>query len=88
MRTDYPSAAATIVDCAWASVTAADLQIPGVQGSAPEAPAWVAAYVRRLQRAARRDSTVAAAFFRVSNLMDHPRRLLRPGIAWRVALKG
>ncbi|MEQ6900813.1 hypothetical protein [Nocardioides sp. YIM 152588] len=88
VRAAYPAAAAAIVDRAWAVVTGADLQIPGVEGPPPAAPAWVARYVRRLQRAARRDPVVAAAFFRVTNLMDHPKRLLRPGIAWRVLARG
>ena len=88
VRSDYPAAAAAVVDRAWAAVTGADLQIPGVTGQPPAAPAWVTAYIRRLQRVARHDAAVAAAFFRVTNLMDHPRRLLRPGIAWRVLAKG
>ncbi|TIC80468.1 monooxygenase [Nocardioides sp. GY 10113] len=88
VRTDYPAGAAEVVDRAWAMVTGADLQIPGVEGPPPSAPAWVAAYIRRLQRVARRDPVVAAAFFRVTNLMDHPRRLLRPSIAWRVLARG
>lgn len=88
VHADYPSAAAAIVDRAWATVTGADLQIPGVQGPTATSPAWIPTYMRRLQRAARSDTTVAAAFFRVTNLMDHPKQLLRPSIAWRVALKG
>lgn len=88
VRTDYAVAAAAVVDRAWATVTGADLQIPGVEGPAPAAPAWVPAYIRRLQRVARHDPVVAAAFFRVTNLMDHPKRLLRPSIAWRVLLRG
>lgn len=88
VRADYPAAAAAVVDRAWTTMTGADLQIPGVKGPPPTTPAWVARYVRRLQRVARRDATVSAAFFRVTNLMDHPRRLLRPGIAWRVVVKG
>ncbi len=69
-------------------MTGADLHIPGVDGPPPAAPAWVPAYMPRLQRVARHDSVVAAAFFRVINLMDHPTRLLRPSIALRVLLRG
>jgi 2-polyprenyl-6-methoxyphenol hydroxylase-like FAD-dependent oxidoreductase len=82
--TAYLAAADRIADRAWTIAVGADLQLPGVQGTARPAPRPIASYLRRLQRVARHDPAVAAAFMRVTNLMEPPSSLLSPAIAVRV----
>jgi 2-polyprenyl-6-methoxyphenol hydroxylase-like FAD-dependent oxidoreductase len=80
----YHRRAAAIADRAWDVVVGADLQLPGVRGDRPAGHGAIAAYVRRVQRAARHDAVVAAAFMRVVNLLAPPSSLLTPPIAGRV----
>jgi hypothetical protein len=65
-------------------VVGADLQLAGVQGNRPRGHRVISSYVRRVQRAARRDPVVAAAFMRVVNLVERPASLMAPAVAVRV----
>ncbi len=84
VRTDYHVGSEAIVGTAWSLVQAAVLPIPGVLGETARTPAAIARYVARLQRVARRDPVVAAAFLRVTNLLAPPPSLLAPSLAARV----
>jgi hypothetical protein len=89
MRRTYLPAAASVVDAAWSIAVGADLQVPGVTADAAvRSPALVGRYVRRLQRVARHDPEVAAAFLRVTNLLAPPPSLMAPTVAARVLRPG
>jgi hypothetical protein len=75
---------AAVVEPAWQMVTGADLALPGVPGHPSASQRLLGGYVRRLHAAAATDPVLAAAFVRVSGLVDPPRALLRPSIARRV----
>ncbi len=84
LEAGYHRRAATLVDGAWDVVVGADLQLAGVQGNRPRGHRVISSYVRRVQRAARRDPVVAAAFMRVVNLVERPASLMAPAVAVRV----
>ena len=73
-----------VVDAAWDIATGGDVATPGVEGHAGLRTRLTNAYVARLHSAAAQDSTLAERFIRVSNFLDPPRRLLRPGAVARV----
>ncbi len=75
---------AAVVEPAWQMVTGADLALPGVPGHPSASQRLLGRYVRRLHAAATTDPELAAAFVRVSGLVDRPQALLRPSIARRV----
>ncbi|HEY5878980.1 MAG TPA: FAD-dependent oxidoreductase [Nakamurella sp.] len=81
---DYPARADRIVDIAWTVVRGTVLGLPGVEGTVARGEATVGRYVRRLQRVARQDPVVSAAFMRVMNLLAPPASLMKPAIAVRV----
>jgi 2-polyprenyl-6-methoxyphenol hydroxylase-like FAD-dependent oxidoreductase len=80
----FLAAVRPVVDDAWQMATGADLAHAWVEGPRPAAVRVVGAYMRRLQAAAEHDPEVAAAFIRAVGMLDRPRALLRPAIAWRV----
>ncbi|MFD9549124.1 FAD-dependent oxidoreductase [Nocardia salmonicida] len=81
----YFRTAARPVEVAWRLAVGADLTQPSVEGTRTLQIRLVNAYVRRLLEVGRNDPVVAARFLRVSALLDHPARLLRPGTVVRVA---
>lgn len=78
------TAAAKVIDPAWQLTTTSDLALPEIQGPRPLPLRLINAYMRRLNRTAEHDHTVAAAFGRVISLQDPPALLLSPAIAARV----
>ncbi|MGH3912327.1 MAG: FAD-dependent oxidoreductase, partial [Pseudonocardiaceae bacterium] len=77
-------AAGKIVDGAWDITVTGDLRVPGVQGRRTLRRRLINLCLSRVHPAAAIDPIVAAAFLRVQNLLDPPRRLLRPAIALRI----
>ncbi|MFD3508756.1 FAD-dependent oxidoreductase [Nocardia sp. NPDC058666] len=82
----YFRKAIAAVDVAWRLAVGADLTQPLVEGTRTLQIRLVNAYVRRLLEVGRHDPIVAARFLRVSALLDHPARLLRPGTLARVSV--
>jgi 2-polyprenyl-6-methoxyphenol hydroxylase-like FAD-dependent oxidoreductase len=80
----YFQAIAKLVNAPWDITTGADLAFPGVEGRRTAKVRLVNAYVPRLHAAATTDRTLAAAFVRVTGLLDRPEALLRPDRALRV----
>jgi 2-polyprenyl-6-methoxyphenol hydroxylase-like FAD-dependent oxidoreductase len=76
--------AAKIASQAWDLIVGADLDLPGVRGARPRGHGLISRYMRRVIRAAHHDPSVAAAFLRVSNLLEPPASLMSPRIAGRV----
>lgn len=77
-------AAAGPIGTAWQLAAGADLALPEVPGRRSWSFRLGTAVVERYLRAAERDPLVSERFFRVSSLVDPPRRLFRPGTALRV----
>jgi 2-polyprenyl-6-methoxyphenol hydroxylase-like FAD-dependent oxidoreductase len=80
----YFRAISAVVDVPWDIATGTDLAFPGVRGRRTPKIRLVNAYLPRLQAAAAADHTLAAAFVRVTGLLDRPEGLLRPDRAARV----
>jgi 2-polyprenyl-6-methoxyphenol hydroxylase-like FAD-dependent oxidoreductase len=80
----YFAAAARAVDAPWLLAVGADLAVAGVTGPVLPASPLCGEYLARLQRAAAEDAELAAAFVRVTSLVDPPTALLRPEVADRV----
>jgi hypothetical protein len=81
-------AAARIVDAPWQLAVGADLALPLVPGPRPLQVRLLNRYVARLQRAAAHDPRVALAFLRVVHPLARLESLMRPGVLWRVLLRG
>jgi 2-polyprenyl-6-methoxyphenol hydroxylase-like FAD-dependent oxidoreductase len=79
------AAVAPTVDAPWAISVAADLAVAGVTGPVLPASPLTSEYVDALGQAAVEDAVLAAAFIRVTSLVDPPPALLRPEIVDRVA---
>jgi 2-polyprenyl-6-methoxyphenol hydroxylase-like FAD-dependent oxidoreductase len=76
----YFAAVAQAVAGAWGISVGGDMSVPGVTGPVlPKSP-LTAEYLRSLQLAAVDDSALAAAFIRVSSLVDPPPALLHPSV--------
>jgi 2-polyprenyl-6-methoxyphenol hydroxylase-like FAD-dependent oxidoreductase len=80
----YFRAIAKVIDPAWEMTTGADLANPGVVGKRTPAVRLANAYIPRLHAAAATDPALAAAFTRVSGLIDRPQALMRPDRLLRV----
>lgn len=78
------TASRPIVDAAWDTSVAADLQLPGTPGRQSWPMRMVDRYVSRFQTAAHDDADLAAAFLRVINMMEPPSSLMRPRYVGRV----
>ncbi|WP_320778127.1 NAD(P)/FAD-dependent oxidoreductase [Streptomyces sp. CRN 30] len=71
--------AARWVDAAWAAAVSQDVRYPGVRGARPGVTDHlIAAYTRRLTRAATGSYPAASALWDVTSLRTGPGRLLRP----------
>jgi len=77
-------ALARVVDAPWDVAATADLAHPTILGRRTAKVRLVNAYLPRLHAAAAGDATLAAAFVRVTGLLDRPEGLLRPDRALRV----
>ena len=77
-------AMAKAVDDPWTISTSNDLGFSGVTGRRTPQVRLINAYLPRLHELAARDPEAAAAFLRVTGLLEHPQTLLRPGLALRV----
>lgn len=77
--------AAKVIDTPWSLAAGADLAFPEVVGSRTRGGKLVGRYVAGVMRAATRDEMVCLALVRVTNLLESPAALFRPGIVWRVA---
>ncbi|HEX6314705.1 MAG TPA: hypothetical protein VFZ73_07595 [Gemmatimonadaceae bacterium] len=75
---------ARVLDVPWDMAAGADLVFPGVTGRRTRKLRLASAYIARVHAAAARDPQLAAAFVRVSGLVDPPDALLRPRVAVRV----
>jgi 2-polyprenyl-6-methoxyphenol hydroxylase-like FAD-dependent oxidoreductase len=76
----YFAAVARAVAGAWGISVGSDMSVPGVTGPIlPKSP-LTAEYMRSLQLAAVDNSELAAAFIRVSSLIDPPPALLHPSV--------
>ena len=80
----YFRAVADVIDVPWQIATGTDLAFPGVPGRRTAKIRLVNAYLPRLHAAAATDHTLAAAFVRVTGLLDRPEGLLRPDRVLRV----
>jgi len=80
--------AAKIVAIPWSIAVTADLRFPHVVGKRTGAVKFLNWYIARLHRVASRDAKAGKAFLRVANLIDPPQRLLTPGMAAKVLLRG
>ncbi|HET9874467.1 MAG TPA: 2-polyprenyl-6-methoxyphenol hydroxylase-like oxidoreductase [Mycobacterium sp.] len=78
-------AAAKPVGAAWQLASGADLALPQAQGRRSVQTRLANRYTGWLLAAAESDPVVTEAFFRVTNLVDSPVRLLHPKIVRRVA---
>lgn len=79
------AAQSELIDAPWALATGADLAQPGVTGP-PQPPSPITGeYLARLQRAAADDADLAAAFIRVTSLVDPPAALLAASVRERLA---
>lgn len=76
-----------IVDPAWAMACGSDLRMPQVEGPRPLRARLLNSWVGCIHRVAATDTTVAASFLRVVNLVDPPQSLLAPRLIARVALQ-
>lgn len=72
------------LEAPWRLAVGADLALPGVTGPALADSPLTGEYVGRLQLAGTEDATLAAAFIRVTSLIDPPTALLHPDIVERV----
>jgi 2-polyprenyl-6-methoxyphenol hydroxylase-like FAD-dependent oxidoreductase len=68
----------------WQISTSSDLAFPGVTGRRTPSVRLVNAYLPKLHAAASQDPELAAAFVRVTGLLDRPPALLRPSIVAKV----
>lgn len=73
-----------VLDVPWDIATGADLAFHGVTGRRTRKVRLVNAYLPRLHAAAAHDAELAAAFVRVTGLLDRPEGLLRPDRVLRV----
>jgi 2-polyprenyl-6-methoxyphenol hydroxylase-like FAD-dependent oxidoreductase len=77
-------AMAQAVDDPWTISTTNDLSFPGVTGRRTPLVRLVNAYLPRLHELGERDPDAAAAFLRITGLLEHPPTMLRPRLALRV----
>jgi hypothetical protein len=73
----YFKAVADVIDVPWQIATGTDLAFPGVHGRRTAKTRLINAYLPRLHAAAS-DPDLAAAFVRVTSLLDRPEALARP----------
>jgi 2-polyprenyl-6-methoxyphenol hydroxylase-like FAD-dependent oxidoreductase len=72
------------IGAAWQQAAGADLALPQVQGRRSVAMRLANRYMERVLAAAESDIVITERFFRVTNLVDPPARLLHPSVMMRV----
>src|SRR6266568_2149512 len=77
----FYAAMSRMLDAPWTLAVGADLAVAGVEGPPMPRSSLSHEYLAALQRRAVEDADVAAAFIRVTSLVDEPSTLLRPEIA-------
>ena len=78
------AAQSRLLDAPWALAAGADLALPGVTGPALPPSPLTGDYLARLQQAAVHDADLAAAFIRVTSLVDPPAALLSEEVRTRL----
>jgi 2-polyprenyl-6-methoxyphenol hydroxylase-like FAD-dependent oxidoreductase len=78
------AAQSRLLDAPWALAAGADLALPGVTGPALPPSPLTGDYLARLQQAAVHDADLAAAFIRVTSLVDPPSALLSEEVRARL----
>jgi 2-polyprenyl-6-methoxyphenol hydroxylase-like FAD-dependent oxidoreductase len=81
----YFRAAAKAIGVAWQIAAGSDLVFPEVDGRRTPSMRLTGRLVDRVQAACESDAVVAGQFFKVTNLIDPPTRLLHPWFLYRVA---
>ena len=79
-------AAAKPIRQAWQMAAGGDLSLPEIAGTPPLATRLLHGYLDRVLRAAEHDVDVFEQFIKVAWLVDHPARLLRPGMIRRIVV--
>lgn len=82
----YFRASAKPIGVAWQIAAGSDLTFPEAAGRRSKSMRIAARLVNWALTACESDPVVAARFFRVNGLIDHPIRLLRPAFVYRVAV--
>jgi 2-polyprenyl-6-methoxyphenol hydroxylase-like FAD-dependent oxidoreductase len=81
----YFRATAKSIGVAWQIAAGSDLAFPEVKGRRTPSMCMTSRLVDWIQTACESDALVASQFFRVTNLVDPPARLLHPLFLYRVA---
>ncbi|MCO1597537.1 FAD-binding monooxygenase [Micromonospora sp. RHAY321] len=76
-----------VIDPPWEMTNTVDLSFPGVEGKRTLKVRMAQAFLKRVQLAATRDGSVAAAYMRGAGLVDRPEAMMRPGFVLRVLVK-
>ena len=82
----YFRASARHIGVAWQMAAGSDLALPGVTGRRSASMRVATRLVDWALRACESDPVVAARFFKVNGLIDHPIRLVHPAFICRVAV--
>ncbi|WP_212996013.1 NAD(P)/FAD-dependent oxidoreductase [Winogradskya consettensis] len=82
--TAFMATVGSIIDPAWDMTEGINLSYPGVEGHRTRKLLLMHAYMKALQTAASRDSSITEAFMRTAGLVDPPSALMRPGLLWKV----
>lgn len=78
------AAQSRLLDAPWALAAGADLALPGVTGPPLPPSPLTGDYLAALQHAAAQDAELAAAFIRVTALVDPPSALMSPAVRARL----
>jgi hypothetical protein len=78
--------AANVLDTPWRLAAGSDLKMPETTGKRTVMSRFMNWYMAKLHKAAQHDPVPALAFYRVTNLLDPPSRLLTAKVVLRVFL--
>ena len=76
-----------VIDAPWEMTNTVDLSFPDVEGKRSLKVRIGQAFLSRVQIAATRDGTVAAAYMRAAGLVESPESLMRPTLLLRILWK-
>jgi len=77
----FYSNASKVLDAPWNIAVGADLKMPETVGKRTLAGKFIGWYISKLHQFAHHNTNAAQAFLRVTQLLDEPSVLLRPGLA-------
>lgn len=80
----FYAATADVLGQSWSVSVGGDLRFPQVKGKRTRIDGLLSRYLDRYRAAASADPALATAFLRVTNMVDPPARLLKPGLVFRV----